>query len=439
MTPAEAFDKPIIAALTAILECDTQSLHGNWAVEQATLPIALGGMGITLATNNGEAAFVGSMAASWHHIASFVPRLNHPPSAPELRSAQCVQAFCDMYAKAARAQRLVRRCYDAMELESLGHNGRQPFHPPSLPAALPPISEFMVNGHPKIQRCLTAITDHSRWRVLFETLRARGLDRDAVRLISVSQRHATAFHHAIPSHPRFIIQSPHLLTISQYQLGLDLSCLRGISEANGRPIDSKGDSLINACMENGDGVIRHNAVMRAWLTGIRMAWRGEATVKGDRHDHESYSPGARPDGTIVNALPRRRHFLLECKVVSPLSSAGEPKDMLALRVACAGTAPKYQELIDAKYAPARRQGHVVVPLIHETFGGIAPVSLRFMAKTVAKAKGRRIAEFDDVNAPWSAPTLKPYLAQTISIALQTSIAEQVLKMAADIRVRAVSV
>ena len=126
-------------------------------------------------------------------------------------------------------------------------------------------------------------------------------------------------------------------------------------------------------------------------------------------------------------------------MASPLNSAGEPTDPLALRVACAGTAPKYQEDIDQKYATARRQGHVVIPLIHETFGGIAPITLKFMARTVAMAKGRRIAEFDDVNAPWSAPTLKPYLAQTVSIALQTSVAEQVLKLAADIRVRTVSV
>ena len=40
---------------------------------------------------------------------------------------------------------------------------------------------------------------------------------------------------------------------------------------------------------------------------------------------------------------------------------------------------------------------------------------------------------NDPLAPWSAPTLAPYLSQSISIALQRSVADQILKLAADAR------
>ena len=117
--------------------------------------------------------------------------------------------------------------------------------------------------------------------------------------------------------------------------------------------------------------------------------------------------------------------------MSPLTSSGAPTDPAARRAACAGTAPQYQAKIDKKYAPATRGGHRVVPLLHEVSGAIAPITLKFLAETAARARGRRMEDFDDVNAPWSAPTLSPYLVQSISIALQQSVADQVLKLAAE--------
>ena len=147
----------------------------------------------------------------------------------------------------------------------------------------------------------------------------------------------------------------------------------------------------------------------------------------------AHSPDARPDGTILHALPRRRHYLLECKVASPLDSTGRPTSPSSMLAACGCTAPALLDGIATKYARANAQGHIVVPLIHEVFGAMAPVTVKFLHKVAERTRGRQLAEHDDPLAPWSAPTLAPYLSQSVSIALQRSVSDQVLKRAADAR------
>ena len=45
---------------------------------------------------------------------------------------------------------------------------------------------------------------------------------------------------------------------------------------------------------------------------------------------------------------------------------------------------------------------------------MAPVTVKFLRKVAEQTRGRRLAESDDPLAPWSAPTLAPYLSQSIS-------------------------
>ena len=68
---------------------------------------------------------------------------------------------------------------------------------------------------------------------------------------------------------------------------------------------------------------------------------------------------------------------------------------------------------------------------HEVFGGIAPETIKFVAEAAARTRGRKLADHDDPSAPWSAPTLSPYLFQSISVALQTAVANQILDRVAE--------
>lgn len=146
--------------------------------------------------------------------------------------------------------------------------------------------------------------------------------------------------------------------------------------------------------------------------------------------YESYSPGAKPDGILIRAYGRK-HILFENKVTSPVDSQGQPTTPEAAVAACGGTAPALRDAIEDKYVHARRKGHIVVPLLHEVFGGIAPETIKFVAEAAARTRGRKLADHDDPSAPWSAPTLSPYLFQSISVALHTAVANQILDRVAE--------
>ena len=88
---------------------------------------------------------------------------------------------------------------------------------------------------------------------------------------------------------------------------------------------------------------------------------------------------------------------------------------------------------DGEHTPSPLRQAPVVPLINEVFGAMAPVTVKFLHKVAERTRGRQLAEHDDPLAPWSAPTLAPYLSQSVSIALQRGVADQVLKLAADAR------
>ena len=136
------------------------------------------------------------------------------------------------------------------------------------------------------------------------------------------------------------------------------------------------------------------------------------------------------DGILIRAYGRK-HILFENKVTSPVDSQGQPTTPEAAVAACGGTAPALRDAIEDKYVHARRKGHIVVPLLHEVFGGIAPETIKFVAEAAARTRGRKLADHDDPSAPWSAPTLSPYLFQSISVALQTAVANQILDRVAE--------
>ena len=138
----------------------------------------------------------------------------------------------------------------------------------------------------------------------------------------------------------------------------------------------------------------------------------------------------KPDCNLIRAYGRK-HILFENKVTSPVDSQGQPTTPEAAVAACGGTAPALRDAIEDKYVHARRKGHIVVPLLHEVFGGIAPETIKFVAEAAARTRGRKLADHDDPSAPWSAPTLSPYLFQSISVALHTAVANQILDRVAE--------
>ena len=100
------------------------------------------------------------------------------------------------------------------------------FAPRRLPPSLPSLSSFAASAPHKAQSAFSAVVHHDAWSRLLEDVAADGGDREAVRLISVSQPGATDFHRCLPSRSDFVIESEVMLVATQRQLGLPLSCLQ---------------------------------------------------------------------------------------------------------------------------------------------------------------------------------------------------------------------
>ena len=79
---------------------------------------------------------------------------------------------------------------------------------------------------------------------------------------------------------------------------------------------------------------------------------------------------------------------------------------------------------DGKYFYARRRGHRVVPIIMESFGGLAPDAVRLLDE-LARAHGARLGA-DEISAPWCARSFRRIYAMRITIALHCAAADEIM-------------
>ena len=108
-----------------------------------------------------------------------------------------------------------------------------------------------------------------------------------------------------------------------------------------------------------------------------------------------------------------------------------PKHADAAHAAFAATAPPILASIAEHYSTAHAKGHKTIPLIHEVSGAVHPTALKLLAEAIRRMKGRRLDEYDVPDAPWSAPTLRPFLLQSLSVAIHTHVAGQILDRACE--------
>ena len=77
----------------------------------------------------------------------------------------------------------------------------------------------------------------------------------------------------------------------------------------------------------------------------------------------------------------------------------------------------------AKYAGALEKGHTVVPVIIETFGGMAPDAVSLLNRWAARARGKTPPGEEP---PWCARNYVPYWSQIISAAAQRGVAAEIM-------------
>ena len=430
------FDSPIKRVLADILHFDPESTLGSLAMRQAFLPLALGGLGLSSVQMTGRAAFVGSLTAAWADIGDLVPSLKVPLDDRSLDGCPSIQQLRAHYDALVADHACTASLYNHYETCQPDGNGQRPFHPSDHPLRPPSLSAFSeeipeegCSYRSRAQHSFTAIANHAAWRVLYRDLCAQGLARDPVRFVSVSQPGATAYLTASPSsNPAFRMDSDQMLVAVQRQLGVPLSCCVEAASANDQ-VDAFGDIFVNSGVDNDrpEHTSRHNAVLRQWIAGLKRGWPGKGRVRGDvGQRYRRVSPDAKPDAWIWRGGKFGTHILFELKLTSPLSGTGVPRTASAATTALGGTAPGLLTAIDSKYREARQLGHTVVPLIHDVFGAVHHTARQCIGDTSDRTRGWNM-RLRDSSVPWSAPTLKPWMQQSISMALHRAVAEQILQ------------
>ena len=101
----------------------------------------------------------------------------------------------------------------------------------------------------------------------------------------------------------------------------------------------------------------------------------------------SLSSDCRTDAAIEHFHGRNIHQVFETKLVSPLSSDGKPYNANAIGSAFAGSVPRMQAEIHAKY-DGHLGRHRKTDLIHEVFGGISPPAYKFLFNSGCAMRSR---------------------------------------------------
>ena len=383
-------------------------------------------------------AYIG-LAACLPTIRKLVPSLAVlDPAQSELPSMQALQSA---HAALTAAHTRIDGEYANWDARPLGYDGcgnpLHRFHPEDLPTAadIPTLADMASGKHASCkhaQRTFSAIRHHDRWCALRRDLGADGGRRELTRFISASQPFAGAAFNTVPSHAYFQTPSDELLVMVQRRLGLELSCLHGITSSDalgGIAVDAFGDTMLT----HHNHSQRHNGVARLLARAAAQAHTGKKILV-DSFESESFSPGARPDVAVLRGAGLK-NLLLKVKVVCPISSNPSSTGEAGTFASFANTAPELRrgiegcpaiggrEATDAKYAGAMRLGHTVVPVIFETFGGFEAGAVDLLNDWARLARGKTP---EGEEPPWSARNFVPYWSQVISSAAQRAAAAEIL-------------
>ena len=298
------------------------------AFRQARLPVKMGGMGITSMERIRPAAWVGAWALTWPTL-----RRLHPPfqailiaepattERPLSREfAELQQCHGDLLARHERLEKVYaeydRTIYDyTRDLEPSFQ-----FHPPNLTRReeLLPLTAFEAEHeyHSHAQKRWSAVIHHSCWRDLWHELLATG-NREAVRLVAVSQPYAGAFLNAVPTRHWFRMPTPALRLVVRRRLGLPVG-----DGAEPLAVSTKGvkyDVFGDVAQNDGrEGhAHRHSELLREVVRICRSVWG--ARVQMEPEDYMPYSD-YRPDMAVPYAGESGSTYLGELKFIDPLSS-----------------------------------------------------------------------------------------------------------------------
>ena len=316
----------------------------------------------------------------------------------------------------------------------------------STPKGLPPASglpslvqmadlECMTNA--RAQRSFAQVVHLGSW--LEQMGEAAGLDGDGVvlrecsRLIGVAQPLAGAWLNAIPGPQQFQMRSSLFVIALQRRLGLPIAMA---SAANVAAAETLGDELLKEC----EHTTRHNRVVSAWVRAVQAA-RGAAHTRSTA-EAPSWSAPSVPDFTSEFAGHAGAHQAGEVKVYNPIVTEAAQLLRGATQAFGATRARLLAENLgddappdvvppradneparSAKYRAALDNGHEVLVLIAEVWGGFSPEAMRFLGE-LAQQRGDGV-DAERTSATWSTTSFTSYHGQLLSLAVQFGVAVEI--------------
>ena len=325
------FDWAVRGALEAIL--GTPLTSPQW--QQASLPVASGGLGLRLADTHGAAAFISSFGASQLLV-------------QEMRWRQ--QDFNGTNVDSA--------------LEELNNL----------------LGDHLTQGEVTVmtQRKLSTLVDeesHSR------LLQATTVPRELARLKCVAREGAGDWLNALPSKPLGLhLRRTEFITAIRYRLGLPVFRVQGECPMPACHVvnDIMGDHAIS-CAVGGERISKHNHVRDAIFKAAVEAGLGPV------REPDGLLPGSddRPADVLIPIWTEGRDTALDITVVNPLQQALVEKSSeegdIAVEQAHKTKLRKYEERCNA-------EAITFLPLAVDTFGGWHKVGLATITKL-----GRQLA------------------------------------------------
>lgn len=362
----QLFDGMVYNSLASIIGADLDMQC--W--QQATLPLSLGGVGITSAPSKAIPAFLGSVAQSMKLQRRILKDENATPRA---HFHSCLASYNEM----------INQPEGAMTLEKLVKD---------------------VNP----QKTLSVEVD----KVAYVALLASVSEASKARIISCASQHSGAWLTVAPNKFLDLDMAPLQFAVClRYRLGVSVHWEGQICPVcNEEVLDANGKHGVN-CKKSGDLIARHNAIREYLAAQCRSAQLSPRTEEGDGR--------LRPGDVYLPRWAGIQPAAIDVSVVNPLNAGVVSRAATDQGAAAAEAA----ERKCTKYAPYVAANNVsFIPFIMETFGGLGTDAIMFIKRLATQAARHRGSEYK---------TEKKHLFQKLSITLQRGIASMLISRMFD--------
>ena len=338
--PLMEFDSIIRGALSHLLGSPLTDIQ--WA--QASLPVAMGGVGLRSAVDHAPVAHAVSLIAAQPLLDGLLGE--------DTQELQLPQPLLDM---------ITAKTGELTSVESLSGVS---------------------------QKEASLKVDLLNQSLLLQHFNEEGEAREIARMASLGLPRAGNWLSVVPSPALGLhLRTAEFIPVLKYRLGLPVYSAAGLCPACSLPSDRMGDHALG-CRNSGDRITRHNILRDVIFEAAAAADLGPK--KEERH----LLPGstARPGDVMIRRWANGKDAAIDVTVTSPLASSyvagAAAKAGSTLEKACQR---KLRETAEA----CRQEGLVFLPLAMETLGGLHAGAVS-LVKQIAAALARKNGQEESV-------------------------------------------